>query len=83
MMGKGKTSVITPLLAFSIIFINKKTPIIITTTTLIEQTKKYLGIFEFLTGINIDVISDTDAKKRWITRTDLNLFESLKTKSKK
>jgi hypothetical protein len=42
MMGKGKTSVITPLLAYATVFLHKKTPTIITLSNLVEQTSKYI-----------------------------------------
>ena len=58
MMGQGKTSVITPLLAFSSIFLNKGIPTIITSSHLVEQTKQFTALMEFLLpDIKINVFS--------------------------
>jgi hypothetical protein len=74
MMGKGKTSIITPLLAFAInLLTDKKQPTIITASHLVKQTKKVMLLTEFTTKINVNVFSDFDAKKRWLENTDLHL----------
>jgi hypothetical protein len=92
MMGKGKTSVITPLLTFFIKLekiknpkdktkMLKKIPTIITTSNLVEQTKNYLSIMELLLDFKFNVFNDIEAKKRWIENTDVSL--SLNTLDKK
>ena len=44
MMGKGKTSVFTPLLSLCTIFINNKIPTIITASHLVNETNQYLSL---------------------------------------
>ena len=56
MMGRGKTSVITPLISFAIKFKRNKQPTIITTSILIDQTKKYLEITSFLTKKEFNIL---------------------------
>ena len=84
MMGKGKTSVVTPLLSFAINFItdlknSQKIATIITKDNLIKQTNKYLNLtkqlfkYNNVSIIKINVFSDYEAKKRWIEYTDINL----------
>ena len=48
MMGKGKTSVITPLLSLVIHYMTPKIPTIITTFNLEDQTKKIINLNDFL-----------------------------------
>ena len=66
MMGKGKTSVFTPLLSLCIIYLLKKQPTVITASHLVKDTKNYIKLSEFLLKININVFSDYEAKERWI-----------------
>ena len=73
MMGKGKTSVITPLLSFYVSLIAEKKPTIITVDHLVDQTKKYLSLTQHLLDLDINIFSDSDAKLRWLTNTDTNL----------
>ena len=73
MMGKGKTSVITPLLAFAISIHEIKIPTIITSSHLVDQTKKYISLTEHLFKLKIDIMSDSEAKKRFIEHTDSSL----------
>ena len=77
MMGKGKTSVFTPLLAFSIKLLKQKEPLIITASHLVKDTKQFMLLTEQLLSSNdnqitINVLSDFDAKKRWIENTDIS-----------
>jgi len=74
MMAKGKTSVITPLVAFCIKLLKDKQPTIITLEHLIESTREYTIFMEKLMNININIFSDYQAKKRWINSTDLQLI---------
>jgi hypothetical protein len=78
MMGKGKTSIFTPLLAFSIKLLKQKEPIIITASHLVRATKQFMLLTEQLLSYEnnklvINVFSDIDAKKRWIENTDISL----------
>jgi len=72
MMGKGKTSVITPLLSFAIKFLKKGyTPVIITADHLVKQTIKYIEfINNMLSGDKIKVRNDYEAKEKWIEITN-------------
>ena len=79
MMGKGKTAVFTPLLSFSVYLLCDKQPTIITTDNLVKQTKKYIIFIEYLLNLTTNILSDFDAKKRWIENTD----ETLKKKENK
>ena len=76
MMGKGKTSVFTPLLAFGIKILKDKQPTIITLNHLKNQTWENLNFIELITNIKINIFSDFEAKKRWIENTDQ--FNNLK-----
>lgn len=69
MMGKGKTSTITPLLCFNTKLNTKLNPLVITSDHLVNQTKQFMSIMEFLFNINIEVLSDGNAKKRWLENT--------------
>ena len=73
MMGKGKTSVFTPLLSASINLFNNKTANIITMSNLVNQTKQGVNFIGYLTGSNINVYSDFKAKERFINNTDISL----------
>ena len=85
MMGKGKTSVITPLLSFATLLLTKKIPTIITANHLILDTKKYISFTEHIISSNkkINVFSDFTAKKRWIEYTDITLQEKITEEKKK
>ena len=69
MMGKGKTSVITPLLAISLKY-NKLTPNIITLKHLVKQTKSYISLTEYICNINVNVFDENESKLRWLESTD-------------
>lgn len=71
MMGKGKTSVITPLLCFRKIEDYLKTkskefPYIITASHLVKDAKQFLLINSLISDTNIMVHSDYDAKEHYI-----------------
>ena len=72
MMGKGKTSVFSPLISFYINYVNKKQSTIITMNHLVKPTKNYTRLLEFITNIDINIFSDSKAKERWINNKDLN-----------
>ena len=77
MMGKGKTSVFTPLLSFCVNIITAKTATIITINHLVKQTKQYIDFMVYIMDIgNINVYSDFTAKKRWLENTDIELKKS-------
>ena len=74
MMGKGKTSVFTPLLAFAVKLLKNKNPTIITSSHLVKDTKQIMLLTEYLLTTNdyvfdINVFSDFNAKKRWLEIT--------------
>jgi hypothetical protein len=77
MMGKGKTSVFTPLLSFVIKLVKDKQPTIITMEHLIKPTRKYTIFIEDIMNIKVIILSDFQAKKRWLEHTDLNLSISI------
>jgi hypothetical protein len=78
MMGKGKTSVITPLLVFSLIFNTDIVPNIITSEHLIEMTKSYIYFTNFLVKKDVYIVSDFIAKKIWLENTDIELKKNNK-----
>ena len=79
MMGKGKTSVFTPLLSFVIKLVKDKQPTIITMEHLIKPTRKYTIFIEDIMNIKVNILSDFHAKKRWLEHTDKNLLVQQKT----
>ena len=82
MMGKGKTSIITPLLSFAIRLLKEKQPTIITMDHLIQPTRKYTIFIENITGIKVNIFSDFQAKKRWLEHTDQQLIKDIKKEAK-
>ena len=78
MMGKGKTSVMTPLLSFAIKLLKGKQPTIITIDHLIKPTRKYTTFIESITNIRVNIFSDFQAKKRWLEHTDQQLIKDIK-----
>ena len=76
MMGKGKTSVITPLLAIALGCRGIKSNII-TLDHLKDQTKLTLGVMELICGFKINVYSDSEAKLMWLKETDRTLKEEV------
>ena len=53
MMGKGKTSVFTPMLSMLISIIKNKIPTIITMEHLVDQTKKTYGFIALILKLKI------------------------------
>jgi hypothetical protein len=82
MMGKGKTSVFTPLLSFVIILLKNKQPTIITLEHLINPTRKYTIFIENIMKIKVNIFSDFQAKKRWLEHTDKQLFININEEAK-
>jgi hypothetical protein len=80
MMGKGKTSVFTPLLSFVIKYFKNKEPTIITMEHLIKPTRKYIIFIENLINMKVQIYSDFDAKKRWLENTDSTLLDIIQQK---
>jgi len=74
MMGKGKTSVFTPLLSFVIKYFKNKEPTVITMEHLIKPTRKYTIFIENLINMKVQIYSDFEAKKRWLENTDSTLL---------
>ena len=68
MMGKGKSSVLTPLLAFSINLLTNKIPNIITLKHLKNDIIKYTSLTKLLFNLNISIVNDYEAKERWIIK---------------
>ena len=77
MMGKGKTSVFTPLLSYCCMFKCNMQPTIITSSHLVKATKEYMNFIEYISNTNVNVFSDFEAKHRWLNNTD-NTLQSLK-----
>ena len=77
MMGKGKTSVFTPLLAFAILLLKDKQSTIITMDHLVGPTRTYTIFMENITDIKVKIYSDFEAKKRWLEHTDKKLKEEI------
>jgi hypothetical protein len=77
MMGKGKTSVFTPMLALLISIVQKKIPTIITMEHLVDQTKKTYEFISQILKLKINTFSDFDAKLRWIIFSDQELYSDI------
>jgi len=73
MMGKGKTSFLTPLLSMVIYLITDKRAIVITTDHLILQTIKSMRYIHYLGDIPFDVLTDYEYKHFWLEKTDITL----------
>ena len=73
MMGKGKTSVFTPMLALLVSIVKEKIPTIITMEHLVDQTKKTYEFIALILKLKINIFSDYDAKLRWIIFSDIDL----------
>jgi len=71
MMGRGKTSVFTPLLAFGVHVHHGKQPTVITSAHLVKDTERYMSLMEVYTDIKVIVLSDENAKNRWLENTDI------------
>jgi hypothetical protein len=83
MMGKGKTSVFTPLLAFAILLLKEKQSTIITMDHLVKPTREYTIFIENITDLKVQIYSDFEAKKRWLEHTDIKLKEEIKEQANK
>ena len=70
MMGKGKTSVLTPLLALSSNIKMGKTANIITTEHLKKSTIEYLSMLYTIFNLNYEVRTDYEYKNLWLNETD-------------
>jgi hypothetical protein len=68
MMAKGKTSVFTPLLSYSIKLLYNKQPTVITASHLVKDTNNIVSLNAYLYDMNVNVFSDFQAKKRWILK---------------
>ena len=66
MMGKGKTSVFTPLLILATRLLKNKNPVIITAPHLVKATENIILFSKSMLDIKCDVLSDFDAKERWL-----------------
>ena len=73
MMGKGKTSFLTPLLSIAIYLLTGKSSIVITTEHLIFQTMIFMNYIHYLGDLPINVVTDYDYKHFWLNKTDINL----------
>jgi len=65
-MGKGKTSVLTPLLAFTSTIIKDKPAVIMTTTHLKKPTENYIKFISKLYDLNIEILNDYEMKEKWL-----------------
>ena len=82
MMGKGKSSVITPLLILNILEKNKNIVNLVVPKHLVQQTKKGLEIYRILFNLDdemLRIIDDSTAKHNLIkgeyTKNDIFLFD--------
>jgi len=73
MMGKGKTSFLTPLLSMAINLFTDKIAIVITTEHLVFQTIKFMRYIHYLGNIPFVVTTDYDYKHFWLQKTDINI----------
>ena len=73
MMGKGKTSFLTPLLSMAIYLFTGKSPIVITNDHLVPQTIDYMRYIHYLGRIPFDVATDYEYKQVWLEKTDIEL----------
>jgi hypothetical protein len=73
MMGKGKTSFLTPLLSMAINIFSNKTAIVITTEHLVLQTIKFMRYVHYLGDIPFVVTTDYNYKHFWLQKTDINI----------
>ena len=76
MMGKGKTSFLTPLLSMVIYLMTGKKAIIITTDHLIQQTIIIMRYIHYLGDIPFEVVTDYEYKHFWLEKTDTTLEKS-------
>jgi len=75
MMGKGKTSFLTPLLSMAIYLFTGKYSVVITTEHLILQTIKYMRYIHYLGKILFSVVTDYEYKHVWLEQTDIELLK--------
>jgi hypothetical protein len=73
MMGKGKTSFLTPLLSMVIYLMTDKKAVIITTDHLIHQTITIMRYIHYLGDIPFEVVTDYEYKHFWLEKTDITL----------
>ena len=73
MMGRGKTSVFTPLLAFGIRILKNKQPTVITSSHLVHDAAKFMLIMTtYSKNIMVNIFSIDEAKLRWLKYTQNN-----------
>ena len=75
MMGKGKTSVLTPLLGLSSNIKMGKIPNIITTEHLKKSTIEYLSMLYTVLDLKYEVMTDYEYKNIWLNSSDISLRE--------
>jgi len=80
MMGKGKTSLLTPLLSMAIYLFTGKSSVVITTEHLVSQTINYMQYIHYLGNIPYDIVTDYEYKHFWLEKTDINLLSDPKVK---
>ncbi len=73
MMGKGKTSFLTPLLSMAINLFTDKTAVVITNEHLVFQTIKFMKYIHYLGDIPFVVTTDYNYKHFWLQKTDKNI----------
>ena len=71
MMGKGKTSVFTPLLALSSNIHMGKIPNIITTEHLKKNTIEYLSMLYTIFNLDYQVVTDYEYKELWLKNSHM------------
>jgi hypothetical protein len=69
LMGKGKSSFLTPILSMAILILKKKYVSIITAEHLINDMKEYTSFYEYILSDTIQIETPTEAKKNFLMIT--------------
>ncbi len=76
MMGKGKSSIITPMLLSMLYYNNERNINLVVPEHLKKQTENTLIEYKIFLGINISVYSDTDIKLKFLDKS-FNIYTSI------
>jgi hypothetical protein len=66
LMGKGKSSFLTPILSMGILFMMKKNVTIITAEHLINDMREYVSFYEYISLKTIKIQTPTESKKHFL-----------------
>ena len=84
LMGKGKSSFLTPILSMGIIILKKKNVSIITAEHLIDDMREYVSFYEYILANPIQIETPSYAKKNFLMITsDLKNNQQIKKEQKK